>query len=61
MTTRTMTAMFNSKPDAERAGQMLASELNVDRAMVQTSPGEGVTDMGYERPGPTRKKASSAR
>jgi len=56
MTTRTLTAMFNSKPDAERAGQMLVSELNVDRAMIQTSPGEGVTDTGYDKSRPYEEK-----
>jgi len=56
MTTRTLTAMFNSKPDAERAGQMLVSELNVDRAMIQTSPGEGVTDTGYDKSQPYEEK-----
>jgi len=56
MTTRTLTAMFNSKPDAERAGQMLVSELKVDRAMIQTSPGEGVTDTGYDKSRPYEEK-----
>jgi len=49
MTTRTLTAMFPSKSDAEKAGQMLASQLNVDRASIQTSPGAGVTDTGYDK------------
>ncbi len=52
MTTRTLTAMFPSKSDAERAGQMLVSELNVDRATVQTSPGAGVADAGYDKSKP---------
>lgn len=56
MTTRTLTAMFNSKPDAERAGQMLVSELSLDRAMIQTSPGEGVTDTGYDKSRPYEEK-----
>ncbi len=49
MTTRTLTAMFPTKSEAERAGQMLVSELNIDRAMIQTSPGAGVTDAGYDK------------
>ena len=49
MTTRTLTAMFPSKSDAEKAGQMLVSQLNVDRASIQTSPGAGVTDTGYDK------------
>jgi uncharacterized protein (TIGR02271 family) len=56
MTTRTLTAMFTSKSDAERAGQMLVSELNVDRAMVRTSPGEGMTDTGYDKSRPYEEK-----
>ena len=38
MTTRTVTAMFNSRSEADRAAELLSSELGVDRAMVQTSP-----------------------
>ena len=49
MTIRTLTAMFPTKTDAERAGQMLVRELKIDRAMIQTSPGAGVTDAGYDK------------
>jgi len=58
MTTRTLTltAMFNSKSDAERAGQMLVSELHIDRAMIQTSPGEGMADTGYDKTEPYEEK-----
>jgi len=56
MTTRTLTAMFPSKSEAERAGQMLVSELKVDRAMIQTSPGAGVTDTGYDKARPYEEK-----
>ena len=56
MTTRTLTAMFKSKAEAERAGQMLASELKLDRAMIQTSPGAGVTDVGYDKTKPYEEK-----
>ena len=52
MMTRTLTAMFPTKTEAERASQMLASELKVDRAMIQTSPGEGVKDTGYDKARP---------
>jgi uncharacterized protein (TIGR02271 family) len=52
MTTRTLTAMFPSKSEAERASQRLVSELHVDRAMVQTSPGAGVADTGYDKARP---------
>jgi len=56
MTTRTLTAMFPSKSEAERAGQMLVSELKVDRAMIQASPGAGVTDTGYDKARPYEEK-----
>ena len=56
MTTRTLTAMFPSKSDAERASQMLTTELHVERAMLQTSPGEGVTDAGYDKSRPYEEK-----
>jgi len=56
MTTRTLTAMFPSKPDAERAGQMLVSELHLDRAMIQVSPGAGVVDTGYDKARPYEEK-----
>jgi len=56
MTTRTLTAMFPSKSEAERAGQTLVSELKVDRAMIQTSPGAGVTDTGYDKARPYEEK-----
>ncbi|MBV9749515.1 MAG: YsnF/AvaK domain-containing protein [Acetobacteraceae bacterium] len=52
MTTRTVTAMFNSRAEAERAVQQLTSELGVDRAMVRISPEAGATDTGYSRAQP---------
>ncbi len=56
MTTCTLTAMFPTKTEAERAGQRLVSELHVDRAMVQTSPGAGVSDTGYDQARPYEEK-----
>jgi len=56
MATRRLTAMFKSKAEAERAGQMLASELKLDRAMIQTSPGAGVTDAGCDKARPYEEK-----
>ena len=56
MTTRTVTAMFNSRDEAERAAQMLVSELNLDRATIRTSPGEGMTDAGYDKTRPYEEK-----
>ena len=52
MTTRTVTAMFNSRAEAERAAQELVSQLGVDRAMVRTSPEAGATDTGYSQTQP---------
>jgi len=49
MTTRTVTAMFKTRGEAERAEQTLMSQLGLDRSMVQTSPGAGVTDAGYDK------------
>jgi len=44
------------KSDAERADQLLVSELKIDRAMIQTSPGAGVTDTGYDKASPYQEK-----
>jgi uncharacterized protein (TIGR02271 family) len=55
MTIRTVTAMFNSRPQADRAVEQLASELGVDRAMVRTSPDAGVADTGYDAAQPHRE------
>ena len=56
MALRTLTAMFSTKAEAERAGQALVSELHVDRAMIRTTPGEGVTDTGYDKSRPYEEK-----
>ncbi len=56
MTIRTLTAMFNNRADADRAGQALVSELRLDRAMVRTSPGEGMADTGYDKSRPYEEK-----
>ena len=52
MTTRTVTAMFSSRAEAERAVQQLVSELGVDRSMVRTSPEAGAADTGYNQAQP---------
>ena len=44
MTTRTVTAMFETRASAEKAGQALVSELGVDRAMIRINPGTDTTD-----------------
>ena len=49
MTTRTVTAMFKTPDEAKRAEQMLMSDLGLDRSMIQTSPGAGVTDAGFDK------------
>jgi len=56
MTTRTLTAMFPTQSEAERAGKMLVSELKLDRAMIQTSPGAGLKDTGYDKTKPYEEK-----
>ncbi len=56
MATRTLTAMFKTRADAERAEKALASELGVDRSTIQTSPGAGVTDAGYDSARPYEEK-----
>ncbi len=56
MATRTLTAMFKTRGEAERAEQALATELGVDRATIQTSPGAGVTDAGYDPARPYEEK-----
>lgn len=56
MATRTLTAMFKTRGEAERAGQALASELGLNRSMIQTSPGTGVTDAGYDQARPYEEK-----
>ena len=56
MATRTLTAMFKTRDEAERAEQALATELGVDRATIQTNPGTGVTDAGYDPARPYEEK-----
>lgn len=48
MATRTITAMFNTREEAEQAGKMLVSQMGLNSAMVKTSPNAGMTDAGYE-------------
>jgi uncharacterized protein (TIGR02271 family) len=52
MTTRTVTAMFNSRPNAERAAEQLQSQLNLTRGSVRLSPEIGTTDTGYDKSAP---------
>ncbi len=56
MATRTLTAMFKTRSEAERAEQALTSELGLNRSMIQTSPGTGVTDAGYDPARPYEEK-----
>ena len=56
MTSRTVTAMFNSREQADRAGQALISELGLDRGKIRTSPAAGVTDAGYDASKPYEEK-----
>ena len=56
MTTRTLTAMFKTAAEAQKAGQMLASQLRLDGSAIRVSPGAGVTDAGYDRSSPYAEK-----
>jgi uncharacterized protein (TIGR02271 family) len=56
MTTRTLTAMFKTQAEAERASQMLASQLRLDGSAIRVSPGAGVTDAGYDKSSPYAEK-----
>ena len=56
MTTRTLTAMFKSRAEAEKAGQMLASQLGLTQGSIRVSPGASVTDAGYDESTPYAEK-----
>ena len=56
MTTRTLTAMFKTTAEAQKAGQMLASQLRLDGSAIRVSPGAGVTDAGYDKSSPYAEK-----
>ena len=56
MNTRTVTAMFRTRAEAERAAEMLVADLHLDRSMIRTSPGQGVTDAGYDASRPYEEK-----
>ena len=56
MATRTLTAMFKTRSEAERAEQALTSGLGLNRSTIQTSPGAGMTDAGYDPARPYEEK-----
>ncbi len=56
MTTRTLTAMFKTQAEAEKAGQMLASQLRLSGSAIRVSPGAGATDAGYDKSSPYAEK-----
>jgi len=56
MTTRTVTAMFETRASAEKAGQALVSELGVDRAMIRINPGTDTTDTDDDNTCPCAEK-----
>ncbi len=56
MTTRTLTAMFKTRADAEKAGQMLASQLHLTQGTIRVSPGASSTDAGYNKADPYAEK-----
>ncbi len=56
MTSRTVTAMFSSREQAEQAGQALMRELGLDRSTIRTSPASGLTDAGFDAKRPYEEK-----
>ena len=56
MPTRTLTAMFKTRAEAEKAGQMLASQLGLTQGSIRVSPGASVTDAGYDKSTPYAEK-----
>ena len=52
MTTRTVTAMFNTRADAERAAEQIQSQLNLTHGSVRLSPETGTSDTGYDQTRP---------
>jgi uncharacterized protein (TIGR02271 family) len=55
MTIRTVTALFSSRADADRAVEQLVSELALDRTTVRISPEAGAADTGYDSAQPYRE------
>lgn len=56
MTTRTVTAMFETRASAEKAGEALVGELHLNHAMIWTSPGKGMMDTDYDSTRPYAEK-----
>jgi uncharacterized protein (TIGR02271 family) len=56
MSTRTLTAMFKTRAEAEKAGQMLASQLRLTQGSIRVSPGATGTDAGYDKSTPYAEK-----
>ena len=52
MSNRTITAMFNSRQQAEKAASTLASETGLNRSEIRISPESGATDTGYDKSKP---------
>lgn len=55
MTTRTVTAMFTTRADAERAASDLVSKVGVSRSSIRVSPGAEVADTGYDVANPYKE------
>lgn len=56
MTTKTITAMFNTQAEADQAATMLVSKLGLATSAIQKSPGAGITDAGYDKSNPYADK-----
>ena len=55
MTTRTVTAMFTTRAEAERAASDLVSKLGVSQSSVRVSPGADMADTGYDNANPYKE------
>lgn len=54
--TQTLTAMFASQAEAEKAREMLVGQLHLDRSAVRVSPTAGMADTGYNASSPFEEK-----
>lgn len=55
MATKTITAMFTTRADAERAASDLVSQLGVSQSSVRVSPGASTVDTGYDASQPYKE------
>jgi len=56
MITCTHMARSDTRVEAERAAQMLVSNVYLPQAMIRTNPGGGVTDAGHDATKPYKER-----